>query len=150
MSGKEARTSQTNGKGNSAGTRSVTAQIRPGIFVSQTSEKSISGFGGRPAITVLPFDNLTRDPEQEYFVDGLAEDLITRLSLWRSFPVIARNSSFIYKGKSVDVKQVASDLGVRYVVEGSVRNSGNRVRIAAQLIDATSGEHVWAKHTIAN
>jgi TolB-like protein/predicted Ser/Thr protein kinase len=106
---------------------------------------TIPGFGGRPAIAVLPFDNLSGDPEQEYFADGLAEDLITRLSLWRSFPVIARNSSFVYKGKAVDVKQVSADLGVRYVVEGSVRKAGNRVRIAAQLIDATTGEHVWAK-----
>ncbi len=107
--------------------------------------REISGFGGRPAIAVLPFDNRSGDSEQEYFADGLAEDLITRLSLWRSFPVIARNSSFVYKGKAVDVKQVAADLGVRYVVEGSVRKAGNRVRIAAQLIDASSGQHVWAK-----
>ncbi len=106
---------------------------------------AIPGFGGRPAIAVLPFDNLSGDPEQEYFADGLAEDLITRLSLWRAFPVIARNSSFVYKGKAVDVKQVSADLGVRYVVEGSVRKAGNRVRIAAQLIDSTTGEHVWAK-----
>ncbi len=116
-----------------------------GNIKQQSSGTSIPGFGGRPAIAVLPFDNLSRDPEQEYFVDGLAEDLITRLSLWRSFPVMARNSTFAYKGKAVDVKQVASDLGVRYVVEGSVRKAGNRVRIAAQLIDATTGEHVWAK-----
>ncbi len=106
---------------------------------------TIPGFGGRPAIAVLPFDNLSGDPEQEYFADGLAEDLITRLSLWRAFPVIARNSSFVYKGKAVDVKQVSADLGVRYVVEGSVRKVGNQVRIAAQLIDAATGEHVWAK-----
>jgi len=94
---------------------------------------------------VLPFDNLSRDPEQEYFADGLAEDLITRLSLWRSFPVIARNSSFAYKGKAVDVKQVAVDLNVRYVVQGSLRKAGNRVRISAQLVDATTGQHVWAQ-----
>jgi eukaryotic-like serine/threonine-protein kinase len=112
---------------------------------SVAARPEIPGFGGRPAIAVLPFDNRSGDPEQEYFADGLAEDLITRLSLWRSFPVIARNSSFVYKGKAVDVKQVAADLGVRYVVEGSVRKAGNRVRIAAQLIDASSGQHVWAK-----
>ena len=106
---------------------------------------TVPGFGGRPAIAVLPFDNLSGDPEQEYFADGLAEDLITRLSLWRSFPVIARNSSFVHKGKAVDVKKVSADLGVRYVVEGSVRKAGSRVRISAQLIDATTGEHVWAK-----
>ena len=105
----------------------------------------IPGFADRPAIAVLPFDNLSGDPEQEYFADGLAEDLITRLSLFRSFPVIARNSSFTYKGKAVDIKAVSADLGVRYVVEGSVRKSGNRVRISAQLIDASSGEHVWAE-----
>ncbi|MGH9601592.1 MAG: hypothetical protein ACRD24_04295, partial [Terriglobales bacterium] len=106
---------------------------------------TIPGFGGRPAIAVLPFDNLSGDSEQEYFADGLAEDLITRLSLWRAFPVIARNSSFVYKGKAVNVKKVSADLGVRYVVEGSVRKAGNQVRIAAQLIDATTGQHVWAK-----
>jgi adenylate cyclase len=93
---------------------------------------------------VLPFDNLSGDPEQEYFADGIAEDLITRLSAWRDFPVIARNSSFTYKGKAVDVKQVSRELGVRYLVEGSVRQSAGRVRIAAQLIDATTGHHLWA------
>ena len=106
---------------------------------------TVQGFGNRPAIAVLPFDNLSGDAAQEYFADGLAEDLITRLSLWRSFPVIARNSSFVYKGKAVDLKQVSADLGVHYVVEGSVRKAGNRVRIAAQLIDATNGQHVWAE-----
>jgi TolB-like protein/cytochrome c-type biogenesis protein CcmH/NrfG len=112
---------------------------------SKRTSDSVPGFRGRPTIAVLPFDNLSRDPEQEYFADGLTEDLITRLSMWRSFPVMARNSTFVYKGKSVDIKQVASDLQVRYIVEGSVRKAGNRVRITAQLIDATSGEHVWAK-----
>ncbi len=112
----------------------------------QEEELTVPGFGGRPAIAVLPFDNLSGDPEQEYFADGIAEDLITRLSLWRSFPVISRNSSFVYKGRVVDVKQVHKELGVRYVVEGSVRRSGGRVRISAQLIDAPSGHHVWA-HT---
>ena len=94
----------------------------------------------------LAFDNLSGDPEQEYFADGIAEDLIRRLSSWRWFPVIARNSSFSYKGKSVDVRQVSQELGVRYVVEGSVRKAGNRVRISVQLIDATTGHHVWAEH----
>jgi hypothetical protein len=79
---------------------------------------TVSGFEGRPAIAVLPFDNLSGDPDQEYFADGIAEDLITRLSAWREFPVIARNSSFTYKGKAVDVKKVSRELGVRYVVEG--------------------------------
>jgi TolB-like protein/Flp pilus assembly protein TadD len=103
------------------------------------------GFDSRPALAVLPFDNHSNDPEQEYFADGLAEDLITRLSLWRSFPVIARNSSFVFKGRNLDLKKVSADLGVRYVVEGSVRKSGNKVRVAAQLIDAVTGQHVWAK-----
>jgi TolB-like protein/Tfp pilus assembly protein PilF len=106
---------------------------------------TVPGFEGRPAIAVLPFDNLSGDPEQEYFADGIAEDLITRLSAWREFPVIARNSSFTYRGKAVDVKQVSRELGVRYVVEGSVRRSEGRIRIAAQLIDATTGHHVWAE-----
>ena len=104
-----------------------------------------SAFGGRPAVAVLPFENRSNDPEQEFFADGLAEDLITRLSLWRSFPVIARNSSFAWKGKAVDARQVAAELGVRYVVEGSVRKAGNRARIAAQLVDATTGQQVWAQ-----
>ena len=103
------------------------------------------GFEGRPAIAVLAFDNLSGDPEQEYFADGIAEDIITGLALWRLFPVIARNSSFTYKGKSVDVKQVAKDLGVRYVLEGSVRKAGERVRITGQLIDAETGAHIWAE-----
>jgi TolB-like protein len=106
---------------------------------------TVPGFEGRPAIAVLAFDNLSGDPDQEYFADGIAEDLITRLSAWRDFPVIARNSSFTYKGKPVDVKQVSRELGVRYVVEGSVRKVGGRVRITAQLIDATTGGHVWAE-----
>ncbi len=90
----------------------------------------------RPSIAVLPFANMSGDPEQEYFADGIAEDIITALSRFRWFFVIARNSTFTYKGKTADVKQVAQDLGVRYVLEGSVRKAGNRVRITAQLIDA--------------
>jgi len=108
-------------------------------------ERTVPGFGGAPAIAVLSFDNLSGDPEQEYFADGLAEDLITRLSSFRQFPVIARNSSFLYKGKAVDVRQVSRELGVRYIVEGSVRRAGGRVRISAQLIEATSGHHLWAE-----
>jgi adenylate cyclase len=105
---------------------------------------TVPGFSGR-AIAVLPFENLSGDPDQEYFADGIAEDLITRLSLWHVFPVIARNSSFAYKGRAVDVKQVSRELGVRYVVEGSVRKAGERVRITAQLIDAVSGLQIWAE-----
>ncbi len=108
-------------------------------------ELTVPGFAGRHALAVLPFTNLSRDPEQEYFADGLAEDLITRLSALRLFPVIARNSSFVYKGGAVDVKAVSRALGVHYVVEGSVRKAGDRVRISVQLIDATTGLHVWAE-----
>jgi adenylate cyclase len=115
------------------------------IAPSGLDSLTVPGFGGQPAIAVLPFDNLGGDPEQEYFADGIAEDLITRLSAWHSLPVIARNSSFTYRGRAVDVKQVSREIGVRYVVEGSVRRSADRIRIAAQLIDATSGHHLWAE-----
>lgn len=99
----------------------------------------------RPAVAVLPFENMSGDPEQEYFADGLTEDIITALALWRSFPVIARNSTFAYKGKSPDIRQVGEELGARYVIEGSVRKTGNRVRVTAQLINAENGHHVWAE-----
>jgi TolB-like protein len=99
----------------------------------------------RPAIAVLPFINMSGDPEQEYFSDGISEDIITALSKLRWFFVIARNSSFIYKGKAVHLKQVAAELGVGYAVEGSVRRSGDRVRITAQLNDAATGSHIWAE-----
>ncbi len=99
----------------------------------------------RPAIAVLPFINMSGDPEQEYFSDGISEDIITALSKLRWFFVIARNSSFIYKGKAVHMKQVADELGVGYVVEGSVRKAGNRVRITAQLNDVATGSHIWAE-----
>ena len=99
----------------------------------------------KPSIAVLPFDNMSGDPEQEYFADGIAEDLITSLSRFRWFFVIARNSSFTYKGKAVDMKQVAAELGVQYVIEGSVRKAGNRVRITSQLVDAATGRHIWAE-----
>ncbi len=99
----------------------------------------------RPAIAVLPFTNMTGDPAQEYFSDGISEDIITALSKLRWFFVIARNSSFIYKDKAVHLKQVAEDLGVGYVVEGSVRRAGDRVRITAQLNDVATGSHIWAE-----
>jgi TolB-like protein/Tfp pilus assembly protein PilF len=99
----------------------------------------------KPSIAVLPFANLSGDPEQEYFAGGIVEEIITALSRVRWFFVIARNSSFTYKGRAVDVKQVARELGVRYVLEGSVRKSGNRVRITAQLVDGATGNHVWAE-----
>jgi TolB-like protein len=98
----------------------------------------------RPSIAVLPFTNLTRDPEQDYFADGMVEEIITALSRLRWLFVIAHNSSFTYKGRPVDVRQVGRELGVRYVLEGSVRQSANRVRIIGQLIDASTGAHIWA------
>jgi adenylate cyclase len=99
----------------------------------------------RPSIAVLPFQNMSGDPEQEYFADGMVEDIITELSRIRWLFVIARNSTFTYKGQAVDVKQVARELGVRYVLEGSVRKGGNRIRITGQLIDAVTGAHLWAE-----
>jgi TolB-like protein/Tfp pilus assembly protein PilF len=99
----------------------------------------------KPSIAVLPFQNMSGDPEQEYFADGLTEDIITGLSQQQWFFVIARNSSFSYKGEAVDVRQIAGQLGVRYILEGSVRKSGSRVRVTGQLIDATLGNHLWAE-----
>src|SRR6516162_1789752 len=98
----------------------------------------------KPSIAVLPFANMSGDPEQEYFADGMVEEIITALSRIRWLFVIARNSGFTYKGQAIDVKQVGRDLGVRYVLEGSVRKAGGRVRITAQLIDALTGTHLWA------
>jgi TolB-like protein len=98
----------------------------------------------KPSIAVLPFQNMSGDPEQEYFADGMVEEIITALSRIRWLFVIARNSTFTYKGQAVDVKQVGCQLGVRYVLEGSVRKAGNRVRITGQLIDAITGAHLWA------
>jgi TolB-like protein len=102
-------------------------------------------FPDRPSIAVLPFTNMSSDPDQDYFADGLSEDLITGLARIRWLFVIARNSSFVYKGRAVDVGQVSRELGVRYVLEGSVRRGGNRLRISAQLVDAMSGAHHWAE-----
>ncbi len=98
-----------------------------------------------PAIAVLPFANMSGDPDQEYFADGITEDIITNLSLWKTFPVISRNSSFTFKNKSVNLKDVSDELKARYIVEGSVRKGGNRIRITAQLIDAYSDHHLWSK-----
>jgi TolB-like protein/class 3 adenylate cyclase/rhodanese-related sulfurtransferase/tetratricopeptide (TPR) repeat protein len=125
-----------------------------GVGVWQYAPNLVPGFGNaetvlalpdNPSIAVLPFANLSDDPEQEYFADGLTEDLITDLSKIQDLFVIARNSSFTYKGKPTKVQEVAADLGVRYVLEGSVRRTGDSVRINAQLIDATSGHHLWAE-----
>ena len=114
----------------------VTAS-RPAVTASSVPDK--------PSIAVLAFQNMSGDPEQDYFCDGLVEDIITTLSKLAGLRVIARNSSFVYKGPSVDVREAAKQLGVRYVLEGSVRKSGNRIRITAQLIDATDGAHLWAE-----
>jgi adenylate cyclase len=99
----------------------------------------------KPSIAVLPFTNMSGNPEQEYFSDGISEDIITALSKIKNLLVIARNSTFTYKGKSVDVRQVSREQGVRYVLEGSVRKAGNQVRVTAQLIDATTSHHIWAE-----
>ena len=113
--------------------------------ITEPSTEQQSSTEKPPAIAVLPFANMSGDPEQEYFADGITEDIITNLSLWRTFPVISRNSSFTFRGKSHNLKQVASELGARYIVEGSVRKGGNRVRITAQLIDAEEDHHLWSE-----
>lgn len=110
-----------------------------------SAAKSVRTSAAKPTIAVLPFDNMSKDEEQEYFVDGMTEDIITELSRYHDLFVIARNSTFTYKGKAVDVTEVGRELGVRYVVEGSVRRAGNRVRITVQLIDAADGHHLWAE-----
>jgi adenylate cyclase len=99
----------------------------------------------KPSIAVLPFTIMSSDPEQEFFADGIAEDVITALSRYPSLFVIARNSSFTYKDRAVDVKQIGRDLGVRYVLEGSLRKAGNRIRVSAQLVEAETGNHVCAE-----
>jgi adenylate cyclase len=99
----------------------------------------------KPSVAVLPFINMSGDPDQEFFADGIAEDIITALSRYPSLFVIARNSCFIYKGRAADVKQIGRELGVRYVIEGSLRKSGNRIRVTAQLVEAEAGKHVWAE-----
>jgi len=106
---------------------------------------TVLGLPDKPSIAVLPFDNMSRDPDHEHFADGVAEDLITALSRFRELFVIARNSTFVFKGAAVDVKEVGRRLGVQYVVEGSVRCTGNTVRVSAQLIEAATGRHLWAE-----
>ena len=123
-------------------------------FVELVREDHTTGYSGpsqlsaatfeKPSIAVLPFANLSSDPEQEYFSDGIVEDIITALSRNRAFLVVARNSSFTYKGKGIDLQRAARELGVRYVLEGSVRKAGARVRVTGQLIEAASGHHLWA------
>ena len=101
--------------------------------------------GEKPSIAALPFDNMSADPTQAFFADGMVEDIITELSRSRSLFVVARNSSFTYRGKTMDIRQIAAELGVRYVLEGSVRRSASRVRVTAQLIEAETGGHIWAE-----
>jgi adenylate cyclase len=132
--------------------KNIEEPVRAFAIGSQASESAIviPGDGkplplpDKPSIAVLPFQNMSGDPEQEYFADGMVEDIITALSRFKSLFVIARNSSFTYKGKAVDIKQVGRELGVRYVLEGSVRKAGQRVRITGQLIEAETGTHIWA------
>jgi adenylate cyclase len=115
--------------------------VKSGSAVSQPPELPLPD---KPSLAVLPFQNMSGDPEQEYFADGIVEEIITALSRFKALFVIARNSSFTYKGRAVDVKQVGRELGVRYVLEGSVRKAANRVRISGQLVDTTTGAHLWA------
>ena len=117
----------------------------PSAFQGGQSSPAQPALPDRASIAVLPFDNMSSDPEQEYFADGIVEDIITALSRFRTFAVVARNSTFAYKGRAVDVRTVARDLGVRYVLEGSVRRSGDKVRVTAQLIEGASGAHLWAE-----
>ena len=112
------------------------------LAAASLSPRSLSD---QPSIAVLPFVNLSGDPEQEYFADGMTEEIITALARFKSLFVIARNSSFTYRGRSVDIKQIARELGVRYILEGSVRKANDRVRITGQLIVAESGTHIWAE-----
>jgi TolB-like protein len=126
------------------GVRFVAEVTEDGILDPPAAPEPSFALTEKPSIAVLPFANLSGDPEQEYFADGMAEEIITALSRIRWLFVIARNSSFTYKGQVIDVKRVGRDLGVRYVLEGAVRKAGDRVRITAQLIDATNGAHLWA------
>ena len=99
-----------------------------------------------PSLAVLPFHNLSGDAAQDYFADGIVDDLITALSRFKTFAVISRNSSFVYKGRAVDIREIGRELGVRYVLEGSIRRSGNRLRVTAQLVDAATAAHLWAQN----
>jgi TolB-like protein len=125
--------------------RSVAQEAKDAIAPTDSDLRTKLPLPDRPAIAVLPFVNMSGDPQQEYFSDGISEDIITALSKLRWFFVIARNSSFAYKGKSVHLAQIAEELGVNYVLEGSVRRAGDEVRITAQLNDAATGRHIWAE-----
>jgi len=120
--------------------------LGPSTAITSDNQRQKGTFSGqkKPTLAVLPFTNMSHDPEQEYFSDGITEDIITALSRIRWFFIIARNSTFAYKNQAVDIRKVAKELGVRYVLEGSVRKAGSRVRVTAQLIDGDTGNHVWA------
>jgi adenylate cyclase len=124
--------------------KNIAAKIRAYRVRLSAAERPALALPDKPSLVVLPFQNMSGDAEQDYFADGMVEDITTALSRVRSLFVIARNSAFTYKGKAVDIRQVSRELGVRYVLEGSVRKAGNRVRITGQLIDATTGAHLWA------
>jgi TolB-like protein len=137
-------------KGFEESVRVYAVKLKPGGVIPESESPAPQGTSGlaipeKPSIAVLPFTNMSGDPEQEYFSDGITEDITTALSHFTGLFVIARNSSFTYKGQSVDARQVASELGVRYLLEGSVRRLGNRIRINGQLINATTGSHIWAE-----
>ena len=124
--------------------KNIAAKIRVFRVRLSAAERPPLPLPDKPSLVVLPFQNMSGDPEQEYFADGMVEDITTALSRIRSLFVIARNSAFTYKGRAVDVRQVGRELGVRYVLEGSVRKAGSRVRITGQLVDAATGAHLWA------
>ena len=117
----------------------------PAVAAAAAPQAEATALPDKPSIVVLPFDNMSGDPEQEFFADGLTEDILTALSRFRGLFVISRNSSFVYKGRATNLQEVAKDLRVQYIVEGSVRKAGNRVRITVQLIDAKSDSHIWAE-----
>ncbi len=129
--------------------KNINRPVRAWRWKPQTASapmtKAVLPLPDKPSIVVLPFNNMSRDPEQEYFSDGISEDIITDLSKVSGLFVIARNSAFVYKGKTINIRDACSELGVRYALEGSIRKAGNRVRITAQLIDGTSGGHLWAE-----
>jgi TolB-like protein len=137
---------QENQSASGANAPSQASQTEVDVTRPVSAGRVVPGLPDKPSIAVLPFINMSGDPEQEYFADGMVEDIITALSRFRQLFVIARNSSFTYKGRAADVKQVGRELGVRYVLEGSVRKSGSRVRITGQLIDTATGAHLWADH----
>jgi len=126
------------------GYRLVGAKAAPSFSIRDVETRPGPAIPDKPSIAVLPFQSMSDDPAQQYFADGVVEEIITALSRFSGLFVIARNSSFTYKGRSVDIKQVGSELGVRYVLEGSVRRGGRRIRITGQLIDASTGAHLWA------